>query len=156
MDATGNVPFVVLPLPKKSASTRLDVGIYKVLKKIHPSLGISKKCMNIVECFANDILQRIMQDSKELALRDWNGIDPLEITMHDVEHAVDLILSGSELGKFAKIEAHKSVDQFSGSFVLDDQNEEYEICNSGSEPMEIDDQQQSGSDQESIVMKKEP
>ena len=156
MDRTVNVPFVVLPLTKKPASTRLDIGMYKVLKKTHPSLGISNKCMNIVECFANDIFLRIMQQSKELALRNWNGIDPLEISKHDVEHAVDLILSGSELGKYAKIEANKSVDQFLGSFVLDDENEKYESCNSGSEPMEIDDQQQSGSDQESIVIKKEP
>ena len=40
--------------------------IYKVLKQVHPEIGISKKAMNIMNSFINDIFDRLSGESSRL------------------------------------------------------------------------------------------
>ena len=40
--------------------------IYKVLKQVHPEIGISKKAMNIMNSFINDTFDRLATESSKL------------------------------------------------------------------------------------------
>ena len=40
--------------------------IYKVLKQVHPEIGISRKAMNIMNSFINDTFDRIALESSKL------------------------------------------------------------------------------------------
>ena len=40
--------------------------IYKVLKQVHPEIGISKKAMNIMNSFINDTFDRLAGESSKL------------------------------------------------------------------------------------------
>ena len=40
--------------------------IYKVLKQVHPEIGISKKAMNIMNSFINDTFDRMSLEASKL------------------------------------------------------------------------------------------
>ena len=42
--------------------------IYKVLKQVHPDMGISKKAMTIMDSFAHDVLIKISEEAREIIL----------------------------------------------------------------------------------------
>ena len=47
---------------KKSRRRRVEtfsIYIYKVLKQVHPDIGISKKAMNIMNSFIHDTFDRV-------------------------------------------------------------------------------------------------
>ena len=41
--------------------------IYKVLKQVHPDVGVSSKAMNIMNSFVNDLFERIAGEASRLA-----------------------------------------------------------------------------------------
>ena len=51
---------------KKSVET-CKIYIFKVLKQVHPDIGISSKAMGIMNSFINDIFEKLAQDSSRLA-----------------------------------------------------------------------------------------
>jgi len=84
------------------------IYIYKVLKQIHPECGISKRGMNIMNSFMNDIFDRMATEATRL-LRTMKR---RTLTSREVETAVRLMLPG-ELSKHAVSEGTKAVTKYS-------------------------------------------
>lgn len=81
--------------------------LFKVLKQVHPELGISKRGMNIMNSFMNDIFDRIATESSRL-LRIMSR---RTLSGREVQTSVRLLLPG-ELAKHAVSEGTKSVNKF--------------------------------------------
>lgn len=65
--------------------------LYRVLKSVHPDIGISKKSMQIMDAFVIDMFERIMESAATLAR--YNSRHTL--TTREIQHAVRLVLPGS-------------------------------------------------------------
>merc|ERR1740138_1006357 len=93
---------------KKKAIQTYAIYIYKVLKQIHPECGISKRGMNIMNSFMNDIFERMATEATRL-LRTTKK---RTLTYREVETSVRLMLPG-ELSKHAVSEGTKAVTKYS-------------------------------------------
>ncbi|KAH0688027.1 hypothetical protein KY285_018626 [Solanum tuberosum] len=80
---------------KKSVET-YKIYIFKVLKQVHPDIGISSKAMGIMNSFINDIFEKLAQESSRLARYNKKPT----ITSREIQTAVRLVLPG-ELSKHA-------------------------------------------------------
>ncbi|KAL3367219.1 hypothetical protein AABB24_011769 [Solanum stoloniferum] len=80
---------------KKSVET-YKIYIFKVLKQVHPDIGISSKAMGIMNSFINDIFEKLAQESSRLARYNKKPT----ITSREIQTAVRLVLPG-ELAKHA-------------------------------------------------------
>ena len=89
----------------------LSNGLFKkVLKQVHPNLGISQKAMSIMESFCHDLFERIASEAARLARYNKKAI----IQPRDIQTAVKLILGG-ELAKHAVSEATKALSKYEAS-----------------------------------------
>ncbi|XP_060842722.1 histone H2B-like [Rhopalosiphum padi] len=86
------------------------IYIYKVLKQVHPNIGISSKAMNIMNSLVNDLFEQITDESSRLTHYD----ERLTITSREIQTAVRLLLPG-ELAKHAVSEATKAVTKYTNS-----------------------------------------
>ncbi len=50
----------------KSKYESYSVYIYRVLKQVHPEIGISKRSMSIMNSFINDVFEKISLESAKL------------------------------------------------------------------------------------------
>ena len=41
--------------------------IYRVLKQVHPDLGISMKAIGVIDCFVNDIVDKLAGQTIQLS-----------------------------------------------------------------------------------------
>ncbi|XP_047575557.1 histone H2B type 2-K1-like [Lutra lutra] len=87
-----------------------SVYIYKVLKQVHPDIGISSKAMSIMNSFVNDVFERLAGEAARLA--QYSGRTTL--TSREVQTAVRLLLPG-ELAKHAVSEGTKAVTKYTSS-----------------------------------------
>ncbi|KAA8518673.1 hypothetical protein F0562_016147 [Nyssa sinensis] len=87
---------------KKSVET-YKIYIFKVLKQVHPDIGISSKAMGIMNSFINDIFEKLAQESSRLARYNKKPT----ITSREIQTAVRLVLPG-ELAKHAVSEGTKA------------------------------------------------
>ncbi|KAK8542032.1 hypothetical protein V6N12_014643 [Hibiscus sabdariffa] len=94
---------------KKSTET-YKIYIFKVLKQVHPDIGISSKAMGIMNSFINDIFEKLAQEASRLARYNKKPT----ITSREIQTAVRLVLPG-ELAKHAVSEGTKAVTKFTGS-----------------------------------------
>ncbi|XP_021716204.1 histone H2B-like [Chenopodium quinoa] len=94
---------------KKSVET-YKIYIFKVLKQVHPDIGISSKAMSIMNSFINDIFEKLAQESARLARYNKKPT----ITSREIQTAVRLVLPG-ELAKHAVSEGTKAVTKFTSS-----------------------------------------
>merc|ERR1711976_766457 len=78
-------------------SESYNIYIYKVLKQIHPDVGISKKAMQILNSFVLDTLENIAEECGKLA-RYGNK---QTLTGREIQTACRLLLPG-ELAKHVK------------------------------------------------------
>ena len=81
--------------------------ISRILKMHHPDTTISKKTMNIMCCFINDVFEKISQESSRLV--KYNKKQTL--ASKEVQTAVRLLLPG-ELAKHAVSEGTKAVSRY--------------------------------------------
>eukprot|EP01119_Soliformovum_irregulare_P012507 TRINITY_DN324_c0_g3_i1.p1 TRINITY_DN324_c0_g3~~TRINITY_DN324_c0_g3_i1.p1 ORF type:complete len:142 (-),score=56.41 TRINITY_DN324_c0_g3_i1:91-516(-) len=95
---------------RKRQSNSYSSYIYKVLKQVHPDTGISKKAMQIMDNFINDIFDRIATEAGKLARYNKRHT----ITSREVQTAVRLILPG-ELAKHAVSEGTKAVTKYNST-----------------------------------------
>ncbi|KAG0466374.1 hypothetical protein HPP92_017954 [Vanilla planifolia] len=51
----------------KKGSETYKIYIFKVLKQVHPDIGISSKAMSIMNSFINDIFEKLAQEASRLA-----------------------------------------------------------------------------------------
>ncbi|CAL9220162.1 unnamed protein product [Arabidopsis halleri] len=94
---------------KKSTET-YKIYLFKVLKQVHPDIGISGKAMGIMNSFINDTFEKIAQESSKLARYNKKPT----ITSREIQTAVRLVLPG-ELSKHAVSEGTKAVTKFTSS-----------------------------------------
>merc|ERR1711862_296513 len=95
---------------KKKRFSSYAIYIYKVLKNIHPEVGISKKAMNVMNSFVNDLFERVAIEASKLAR--YHG--KLTLTSHDIQSAVKLILPG-DLAEHAIAEGIRALNKFGSS-----------------------------------------
>ena len=81
--------------------------IHKVLKQVHPDLGITKKAMNIMNSFVNDLFERISIEAGRLA----KYVKRNTLSSRDMQASVRLIIPG-ELAKHAVSEGTKAVARY--------------------------------------------
>jgi histone H2B len=84
--------------------------IYKVLKQVHPEIGISKKSMSIMNSFIGDIFGRIATEAGRLV--QYNA--KATLSSREIQTACRLVLPG-ELSKHAVSEGTKAVTKFQGA-----------------------------------------
>ncbi|KAG2627005.1 histone H2B.4-like [Panicum virgatum] len=94
---------------KKSVET-YKIYIFKVLKQVHPDIGISSKAMSIMNSFINDIFEKLAQEAARLARYNKKPT----ITSREIQTSVRLVLPG-ELAKHAVSEGTKAVTKFTSS-----------------------------------------
>lgn len=51
---------------KKKRTETFSVYIYRVLKQVHPETGVSKRSMNIMNSFINDIFEKVCVEASKL------------------------------------------------------------------------------------------
>ena len=84
--------------------------IFKVLKQVHPDIGISSKAMSIMNSFINDCFEKLAGEAAKLTRYNKKST----ITSRDIQTSVCLILPG-ELAKHAVSEGTKAVTKFTTS-----------------------------------------
>ena len=94
---------------KKSTET-YNIYIYKVLKQVHPELGVTKNAMMVLNSFVNDMFERICTEAAKCAA--YSGRSTL--SARDVQTAVRLVFPG-ELAKHANAEGNKAVSKYMAS-----------------------------------------
>ncbi|KAK9064054.1 hypothetical protein SSX86_017926 [Deinandra increscens subsp. villosa] len=94
---------------KKSVET-YKIYIFKVLKQVHPDIGISSKAMGIMNSFINDIFEKLAQEGSRLARYNKKNT----ISSREIQTAVRLVLPG-ELAKHAVSEGTKAVTKFTSA-----------------------------------------
>jgi len=91
----------------KKRSETFSLYIYRVLKQVHPDIGISKRSMSIMNSFINDIFERVCLESSKLVRYGKKRT----LSSREVQTSVRLILPG-ELAKHAVSEGTKAVTKF--------------------------------------------
>ncbi|KAH9326018.1 hypothetical protein KI387_006196, partial [Taxus chinensis] len=81
---------------KKRSADSYKIYIYKVLKQVHPEIGISSRAMGIMNSFMNDIFERLAFESAKLSQYNKRNT----ITSREIQSAARLALPG-ELAKHA-------------------------------------------------------
>jgi histone H2B len=92
---------------KKRSTESYKLYIFKVLKQVHPEIGISSKSMNIMNSFIEDMFGKIATQASQLVRQSKSGT----LSSRDVQTAVRLVLPG-ELAKHAVSEGTKAVTKF--------------------------------------------
>merc|ERR1712066_666480 len=87
-----------------------SIYIYKVLKNIHPEVGVSKKAMNVLNSFVGDLFERVALEASKLCR--YHGKQTL--SSNDVQSAVKLILPG-DLAEHAIAEGTRALNKFGSS-----------------------------------------
>ncbi|OMJ13440.1 Histone H2B [Smittium culicis] len=97
--------------PRRAARKETySIYIFKVLKQVHPDLGISTKGMSILNSFVNDVFERIASEASKLAAYNKRST----ISSREIQTAVRLLLPG-ELAKHAVSEGSKAVTKFTSA-----------------------------------------
>ncbi|GKF41254.1 putative histone H2B.3 [Tanacetum coccineum] len=91
---------------KKSVET-YKIYIFKVLKQVHPDIGISSKAMGIMNSFINDIFEKLAAESSKLVRYNKKNT----LSSREIQTAVRLVLPG-ELAKHAVSKGTKAVTKF--------------------------------------------
>ncbi|CAL9097808.1 hypothetical protein MUK42_25168 [Musa troglodytarum] len=94
----------------KKGTETYKIYIFKVLKQVHPDIGISSKAMSIMNSFINDIFEKLAAEASRLARYNKKPT----ITSREVQTSVRLVLPG-ELAKHAVSEGTKAVTKFTSS-----------------------------------------
>jgi histone H2B len=96
---------------KRAKSTETyKIYIFKVLKQVHPDIGISSKAMSIMNSFINDIFEKLAVEASRLARYNKKPT----ITSREIQTSVRLVLPG-ELAKHAVSEGTKAVTKFTSA-----------------------------------------
>ncbi|MES1911838.1 MAG: hypothetical protein MHM6MM_007226 [Cercozoa sp. M6MM] len=95
---------------RRKPTQSYNIYIYKVLKQVHPDVGISKRAMSIMNSFINDTFERLALEASRLA--QYNKKSTL--TSREIQTAARLLLPG-ELAKHAISEGTKAVTKYTSS-----------------------------------------
>ena len=81
--------------------------IYRVLKQVHPDVGISTKAMSIMNSFVNDLFDKVASEASRLVKNNT-------MSSREIQTSVRLLLPG-ELAKHAVSEGTKAVTKYTSS-----------------------------------------
>ena len=81
--------------------------IYRVLKQVHPDVGISTKAMSVMNSFVNDLFEKVASEASRL-------VKNKTMSSREIETSVRLLLPG-ELAKHAVSEGTKAVTKYTSS-----------------------------------------
>ena len=81
--------------------------IYRVLKQVHPDVGISTKAMSIMNSFVNDLFEKVASEASRL-------VKNKTMSSREIQTSVRLLLPG-ELAKHAVSEGTKAVTKYTSS-----------------------------------------
>ncbi|KAL5710993.1 hypothetical protein ACHQM5_021494 [Ranunculus cassubicifolius] len=96
---------------KPKAGKKLPkIYLFKVLKQVHPDIGISSKAMGIMNSFTNDLFEKIAAEAAKLSRINKKHT----MSSREIQTAVRLVLPG-ELAKHAVSEGTKAVTKFTSS-----------------------------------------
>ena len=95
---------------RRKGKQSYGIYVYKVLKQVHPDVGISSKAMSIMNSFVNDVFGQIAGEASRLAQYNKKST----ISSREIQTAVRLLLPG-ELAKHAVSEGTKAVTKYSSS-----------------------------------------
>ena len=84
--------------------------IFRVLKQVHPKIGLSKKSMSIMNSFVNDTFEKVATEAGKLCKSNKKKT----LSSREVQTALRLVLPG-ELAKHAVSEGTKAVTKFSSA-----------------------------------------
>ena len=84
--------------------------IYRVLKQVHPDVGVSTKAMSIMNSFVNDLFERVASEASRLVHNNKGKT----LSSREVQTSVRLLLPG-ELAKHAVSEGTKAVTKYTSS-----------------------------------------
>ena len=84
--------------------------IHRVLKQVHPKIGISKKAMSIMNSFVNDTFDKVATQAGSLVKVNKRKT----LGSREVQTALRLVLPG-ELAKHAVSEGTKAVTKFASA-----------------------------------------
>lgn len=81
--------------------------VYRVLKQVHPELGMSAKAMIVLNNYMNDMFERLADEAAKLTMYTARKT----LSSREIQAAVKLVLPG-ELGKHAMAEGTKAVSNY--------------------------------------------
>ncbi|KAK6138140.1 hypothetical protein DH2020_028120 [Rehmannia glutinosa] len=81
--------------------------VFKVMKQVHPEMGISSKAMTVINNLMGDIFERLAEEAARLQKYTRRST----MSSREVQGAVKLVLPG-ELGKHAIAEGTKAVTNY--------------------------------------------
>ncbi|CAN6460710.1 unnamed protein product [Victoria cruziana] len=81
--------------------------VYKVLKQVHPELGISSQAMNVLNGFMGDMFERFALEAATLQKHTGRRT----LSSREIQTAVRLVLPG-ELGKHAISEGSRAITNY--------------------------------------------
>lgn len=84
--------------------------IYRVLKQVHPDVGVSSKAMSIMNSFVNDLFERVASEASRLVSSNRRKT----LSSREIQTSVRLLLPG-ELAKHAVSEGTKAVTKYTSS-----------------------------------------
>ncbi|XP_028808184.1 late histone H2B.L4-like, partial [Neltuma alba] len=84
--------------------------VYRVLKQVHPELGISFQAMTILNNLMTDMFERLADEATRL--KTYTG--RVTLSSREIQGAVKLVLPG-ELGRHAIAEGAKAVTNYMSS-----------------------------------------
>ena len=95
---------------RKRRNETYNIYIYKVLKQVHPEIGVSKKAMSILNSFVRDTFEKIVTEAGNLTKYGKRQT----LSAREVQSACRLVLPG-ELAKHALSEGTKALTKYQGS-----------------------------------------
>ena len=95
---------------RKKRQESYSLYIYKVLKQVHPDVGISRRAMSVMNSLMNDTFDRLCSEAANLVRVSHRKT----MSARSVQSAVQLLLPG-ELAKHAVSEGTKAVTKYSSS-----------------------------------------
>ena len=97
----------VKQMKKKKHYDNYSIYIFRLLRTIHPQIGISKKGMEVMNSFVVDVFERLALEASKLVRYFKKGT----LSSREMQTAVRLILPG-ELSKHALTEGTKAITKF--------------------------------------------
>ena len=110
MPSKKSAPTVVKKRVAKKHYDTYNIYIYKVLKQVHPEIGVSKKAMLVLNSFVMDVMERLCSEASNLC----HYSKKQTLGAREIQAATALVLPG-ELAKHAQSEGTKSVNKYMAS-----------------------------------------
>ena len=95
------------PKHKKRTYTSFATPIWRMIKQIHPSIGITKKSMVILNSFAIDLLKKLGTEASSVCAKNRKKT----LSARDVQTAAKLTLPG-DIATYAIAEGAKAVIRY--------------------------------------------